>query len=293
MSLKATDENALRKFLLGRVSAEEQAELEEWLAKSNDDDYVLLEAAEDDLIDEFLNGKLKGDEREGFRIHFLAASERQSKLEFARSLERYVQSHKPALHEMPVSTGDWFVWVRYAVPALVALLIVVSAWSLVRVAAIERQLNSTIAQLADVARERDESKRLEGQYQQLEQALSGVSVSPSETLLALNLMPGPSRSAGELPTVAVNSNTRLVQFSLALPDSNFGKYAVTLSDANGGKIWTANNLDPSTSSQGAAVVVTVPGQVFSSGDYTFNVTGLSDSKPPESINSFSFRTVRQ
>lgn len=46
--------------------------------------------AEDELIDEYLDGSLSEQEREKFEQHFLATTERREKLSFAKALRRYV-----------------------------------------------------------------------------------------------------------------------------------------------------------------------------------------------------------
>src|SRR6186713_1698883 len=85
---KATGEKALRKYLLGDLSSEDQEAFELWLI-SDDEAYDLVVAAEDDLIDEFLAGKLSPAETRQFHNHFLIALDRQRKLEFGRTLREY------------------------------------------------------------------------------------------------------------------------------------------------------------------------------------------------------------
>src|SRR5215475_6993365 len=96
MGLKTKDEKTLRKYLLGEVSAEEQEEIDLWLM-SNEEAYDLIEAAEDDLIDESLAGGLESDELDRFNNHFLAAAERRRKLQFSRSLQRFIAANPSAV----------------------------------------------------------------------------------------------------------------------------------------------------------------------------------------------------
>src|SRR5215475_441385 len=86
--LQTKDEAVLRKYLLGDMSPEEQEEIELWLM-SHEDAYCLLEAAEDDLIDDSLAGRLQRHEIHKFNTYFLTASERQQKLRFSRSFRKY------------------------------------------------------------------------------------------------------------------------------------------------------------------------------------------------------------
>src|SRR5437879_13183933 len=132
MKVNTGNEKILRKYLLGDLSPEEQQEVELQLM-SDEDAYDLLVAAEDDLIDASLAGKLKGDELERFNNYFLAAGERQRKLQFGRSLERFVRdTPRSAASPEPPRRAFWdaaanFLRYRpvtaYAASAVVVLLI--------------------------------------------------------------------------------------------------------------------------------------------------------------------------
>src|SRR5215469_4522839 len=83
------DWKALKRYLLGNVSPEEQQDVERWLI-SDDHAYDELEAAEDELIDTFLSGELRGHDLDQFNSHFLITPERKRKLQFSRSLIRFI-----------------------------------------------------------------------------------------------------------------------------------------------------------------------------------------------------------
>src|SRR5438128_8771207 len=91
MDLTTEDEKTLKKYLLGQLSSEEQEKIELWLL-SEEDAYDMTEAAEDNLVDEFIGGKLVGEELEWFNNHFLAAAERRRKLQFGGSLQRFIDA---------------------------------------------------------------------------------------------------------------------------------------------------------------------------------------------------------
>ena len=314
MKVNTGNEKILRKYLLGDLSPEEQQEVELQLM-SDEDAYDLLVAAEDDLIDASIAGKLKGDELERFNNYFLAAGERQRKLQFGRSLERFVRdaTRSAASPESPARDVFWgavpnFLRYRpaiaYAASAVVVLMIVGSIWSFFRIVELQRQLHSATAQLADVGRERDETKRqlgesqslgerMRAQVQALEETLGATKSSVPQALLAFNLIPGLSRSSSDIPKIAITANARLLQFSLTLLDDNYDSYRAALRDAGGQELWTRDRLSATATRDGKAVVLTVPIPLLSNGDYSFSLMGISDSRPPESISSFYFRVVRQ
>lgn len=335
MKFKTKDETTLRKYLMGDLSPEEQEELELWLMSDNDA-CDLLEAAEDDLIDESLAGKLKGHELDRFNNHFLSASERKRKLQFARSLHRSIQgiTHpdtvpssematitpvplprpEPIPHPADTELSFWHTVsnffrnrpaLRYAVPALVILMASGSTWSVLRIAQLQREIDSATNRITDVARERDEIKRqldesqslgerLRTQVQALEETTRELRSSPpSPTLLAFNLMPGAVRSSSNIQKIAIPASARLVPFSLTLLDDNYDSYRSVLLDADRKELWTSDRLTARPTPDGKAVVLTVPGDLLSEGDFSFNLLGISDSRQSENINTFNFRVVRQ
>src|SRR5262245_46929435 len=102
VEIMSIDEKALRRYLLGDASSSEREEIDLWLM-SSEEPYDQLEAAEDDLMDEFLAGRLKGRDLTRFNDHFLVAPERQRKLQFSRSFRRAVDAATPP--PFPVDTG--------------------------------------------------------------------------------------------------------------------------------------------------------------------------------------------
>ena len=91
MALHPEDQRSIIQYLLGELAQEEQRQVEERLL-TDDEYYEELLIAEDELIDQYLNGQLSEYEKERFGRHFLATSERQQKLRFARSLMRYIST---------------------------------------------------------------------------------------------------------------------------------------------------------------------------------------------------------
>lgn len=93
------DEVLARRFLLGQLSLEEQGRIEE-LAFTDPQSFAFLQAAEDDLIDEFVYDDLSAEEKERFEQHFLAQPGRRADLRLARALRH-------SLDREPVSVSIW------------------------------------------------------------------------------------------------------------------------------------------------------------------------------------------
>src|SRR6267378_1876224 len=85
MNEVANQECRLRKYLLGELNEGEQQVLEEQLL-AGVELFDLLNVVEDELLDDYLNAALKGNELERFESFFLLTPERQRKLSFAMAL---------------------------------------------------------------------------------------------------------------------------------------------------------------------------------------------------------------
>jgi len=298
--LQTKDEAVLRKYLLGDMSSEEQEEIELWLM-SNDDAYCLLEAAEDDLIDDSLSGRLAPRDLDRFQNHFLVAPERQRKLQFSRSFRRSIDAAvQPVRIQFPSRPGLLdFLRYRpafvYATSALILILLTGNVWSLLKVAELQRELGSVTSQVTELGRDRDGLKRQLDERQAFMRALqAGLPAKPSPTpvLLAMNLVPGITRSSNEIPTITLTSNASRVRFSLALLDDNFNVYRVSLMNADSREIWTENKVSATAARDGKTIVLNVPAEVLSSGDFSFSLMGIPDSGTPESVARYYFRAVR-
>ena len=156
MTEKVESDISMKRYLLGELTEPEQQGLEERLMTSNEFFEELL-IAEDELVDEYLQGTLSPREQEKFNDHFLCTPERQNKLRFARSLRRYVSTHA----ERPQKAWAWpisfsFLRASYAIRGwsmATALLMVVlgGSWLSVRTQLLQRGLEQARVQQATPA----------------------------------------------------------------------------------------------------------------------------------------------
>jgi hypothetical protein len=91
MKQRAEDETELRRYLLGELTQEERAQVEEQLFL-NSNYFQQLQAAEDDLIDDYVYEELSATERNRFETYFLSESGRREDLKIAQALRRYISS---------------------------------------------------------------------------------------------------------------------------------------------------------------------------------------------------------
>lgn len=91
-------EELIDRYLLGELSEERQAEIED--RAFSDRHYMeRILAAESDLIDEYVRGGLSDSQRRMFDQRFLASAERRRKVEFARALTSVISEGTAAERE--------------------------------------------------------------------------------------------------------------------------------------------------------------------------------------------------
>ena len=90
MDLDEKQQTAAKQYLLGSLPTDLQEEMERNLM-IEDGALEGLEAAEDDLIDEYISGELTEDQKAQFEDYFLVTPERRESLRFAELLRSHVE----------------------------------------------------------------------------------------------------------------------------------------------------------------------------------------------------------
>jgi anti-sigma factor RsiW len=257
----------IRRYLLGTLSPEQAAELEERLL-SDEEVYEELLIVEHELVDQFLSGELSATDRERIESHFLRAPERQDQLRFGHLLRRYVSAHAPEIangaeRESPVIVKperESFLsrlLPRNPVPAFAlgcALLVLVVGgfWMANRI------LNPT---------------------------------SGSGAVWAVELTPGLTRDGGETRKFAVPANTGTVRLQLDLAEDQYQSYEAILQDADGRTLTTSKSLKTQPANGRTAVLLDVKSNMMPAGDYRVKLNGLSSKGEAESVANYSFRVL--
>jgi hypothetical protein len=298
-------EETLRKYLLGELSDKEQETLDLWLM-SEEDAYDLLSAAEDDLIDESIAGKLNRHELERFNNHFLTAPERKRKLRFGQHFRGIVDARQTGAVSERLSKPALTFWdlfryqpaFGYAAIGLLVLLVGVGLWAGLRLQEMQRRIDAATAQLASeresFQKRLDESQaKLQSDFRALDQAVANLKSSAApEGLVAFALMPGLTRTTTDVQKVPLTPKSQLVELSLTLLDDDYDSYRAVLMDDAGLELWTRDHLTPKKNGEVNTVVIVVPSDRLSPGDYSIRLSGRSNSNPPENIRSYPFRATR-
>lgn len=163
MRQNVIDEEDIKRYLLGELDEEKQQLLEKHLL-TDEKFFEQLLIVEDELVDEYLRGKLSAHERQQFVAHFLSTPERHQKLRFARALGKYITTataEKPraqADHVQPPITRrpSLLAFWRARKPIMgfslaVALLLILfgSSWWIIKVSSPQHQPDKVRTQQSD------------------------------------------------------------------------------------------------------------------------------------------------
>lgn len=135
MSFSRHEYDTIRKYLLGQLTREDHEEFEHRFF-IDDGLFKELQAAEDDLIDDFLTGDLSEDDVVMFHQNFLVGAEREQKLLVIKAWRKYAAAHageKPPKTIEPALASRWQQLfstppLRIAALAALVLLAVVGVW---------------------------------------------------------------------------------------------------------------------------------------------------------------------
>jgi len=317
------DEGFITRYLLGDLPEQEQIEIED---RAFTDARVMQDvlAVEADLIDEYVQGRLKDRERRQFETRFLASAERRQKVEFARALAQVAREsvltetiRRPSAAIAPAtlwtallatfrSTGPAF---RLSLAAASLVLVVGLTWLTVHTLRVRSELAQAQSEQQDLegrladerARSQKLADQLQGEQQQRErdQELIRELERPREepandrsqsAILSFALLPGVSRSGGSATTLTIPQSTRLVRFQIGIqPGDDYKSFRVNVLSSVGRQIWAQDNLSARSGRGGPLVLLSVPARLLSAGEYELALKGVTDDGRTEDVGYYYFK----
>jgi len=252
-------QDRMNAYLLGELSDEEQAPLED-LYFADDAAHQELLAAEDELIDSYARGELRGSRRERFERLFLGSARRREKLALARELLRVVENDAPVMAragEAYARATQHFGW-RFAFLASAASLVAVLGVLMFH----QHRLNS---QAQEARAERDSLPKLSTPAPR-----ESVKVESPEPARRVVLALKPSlRGEGESNRLVVRSSTESVRLEADLEGRLYQSYEVILQDAAGRVVWRQDGLV----ARGRIIECELDARLLAPGGYAFVLFG--------------------
>ena len=284
MRFDAPDEARAVRYLLGTLPEAEQILVEQEVF-SSDDRYEQLLAVEDELMYAYLQDELSADDRRRFEQRFLATAEGQDRAQFAEAL----------LRGLPATQGSGWTrelarWIRLPVfhagqvpLAAAAVLLLACGWLAIETVALRRDNARLRVEQAASARQID--NRLAAADARADQLAAGLAHEQARraelderagqfrTVISLVLMPGLTRSAGDLHRVVIPSSADGVRIQLELGKSlSYSLYRLAIRTAEGGQVWSE---DRPASPSAEFVTFEIPARLLPPNDYELTLQGVA------------------
>lgn len=256
----------MRRFLLGAVEDEERQRIESlYLVDPETREHLL--AAEQELLDDYLNQSLSATELEGFLAQYGETEAQQHKLEIAKSIKDWAArpSHRTPVESVSLWSKfvDWFrlrrtIAVPVAVTVAIALVVGV-VWVSTRMSEQRRQL------------------AIEQELAQLNSPVQLSQVRPSEPPVILK--PGSLRGVSPEPTLTrPRENTFAEVRLLWLDHDDYPVYKVVVHRASDNQSFAIPNLRLENDG-GKVIRVRLPAHILTPGSYQIYLSGEASGQP--------------
>lgn len=297
------------RYLLGTLSEEERAQLEERYF-SDDEAFEELEIAEGELADRYVRGELSPGDRERFEQTLARSPRLAERVEFARVFADKLRVPKsPAVQTEKTSWWRSLFWFSGASRSSqlafgFSLLLVLFAGGLLFAGWL--QLRAESRRLAELEGTLDHRQReleqqaamLKAQSDQLAKNGHPIELpTPQQVttperaapVVFLTLSPGTTRSANGSSQVRIAPGTNDVQLTLNLRDTGYASYRATLNSIDRKDIVSTSGLKPRATKNRSILIFRIPAQRLPQGDYYVSLYGEPSN---ESVDDYPFRVIK-
>ena len=307
--------DTIRRHLLGMSAPAEGEQIERRLL-ADPAFYDEVSACEDELLDEYVGGRLAARERENFERVFLAAPDRRQKLRFALALRRHIDAADappspadvapppanvatppanvapPPASRAPRAPRPTFFG-GLGRPARLGLASVVLAAAAGAILSAVRAPWRQAAPPADRAAVGGAANATRPR----ESPASPAPASPPDTradaranTVAVTLKPGLTRGdAGGTNRVEIRPGVELVRLELLIASAGHASYHATVRNVEGRAVADLTSLAADSAGGAPSVVVELPASALAPDDYRVKLSGLHEGGDPEPVATYNFR----
>jgi hypothetical protein len=315
------EEKTIRSYLLGVLSQEERARLEERLL-ADDAYFQELLLVEEDLIDDYLGGELTPEERVQLEGHFLSAPERQQDLRFAKAFKKYVAS-SAIKKQSEVASGSpgwlsslrtFFLTLRPPKPRLLlslaaTLAIVIGGFWFIRrwsrpepvITRNETTAPTPVAQQEQTPNPNNNEVVVRATPSPVDDGGEGTQNTrpparderPKSSVMTVALASGLVREGGEIKRVKVRPETALVRLQLELDPTvnDYESYGAVLQSGSGQVVLSRKDLHAGATSRGKIITLEIPARLLKRDDYYLKLSGRNSAKEFEPAGTYGFRVI--
>lgn len=302
------DKNLVRRYLLGTLPEDEQVTLEaEYFA--DNEKFEQVWALENELVDEYVRGRLSGSERQLFEKNYLRHPKHRSRVLTAQQLlaaadAQLAERAAPVTSIAPAAESFWQKLQAFFRPPQLAwagallLLVVLGGWWLFQPR--DEKEPQIATGLPTPSREPSPVATLPPASVTPTPTLSPTPTAPPKaspattaapSVLAFMLLNPITRSEDKIQRLTIPAATKQVRLQVKVSDQDYPRYQAKLRSAEGRDLLTQTVAKPTTRNQ--AVAVTIPAQQLPPGDYFLVLSGLSQDNEAEELSKYFFRVNRK
>ena len=273
---KSPNPAPLIRYLLGDLSQAEQERLEEEFFSDNDLFVELLDT-EDQLVSDYLSGRLSPGDRNRFERRFLTLPDRRRSLELACLLQSSVRQ---PLTEQPNPDDGAVSW-RQSIQSILGAL---------RARRPLTGLAMTVLLIAGIIGVRS-VMQLSSEKGQTDLGQSSRPKATGPAVISLTLKPGRFRDRGNSQKATVGPATQVVELRLEDGMESYQSYQAGLQKVGdgGAEILTESALEVEKAGSGPVVVIwKVPATKLTEGDYQIKLNGVGVDNSISNIGTYHF-----
>lgn len=295
-------DEAVRRFLFGRLSPAEQSNFEAHLF-TDDRLEARVRLAEFELADDYALARLGAADRKAFEEKFLLTADRKRTLNVSTALrDRFAPTSTAATPVTKSSIGERLRFLvglnqrrwRFAFGVAVFVVLVAAAWLAMREARNKREVyQPPIVRSSPSPSSKREAGHPSGAASPAEHQITPSPMPPHEptaspAIVSVALLPGAAPDDDKLPRINLPKGEHdIVRLQLALKANRTRTYRAEILTTDGQSVFSAQSLQPADN--GASNVdFDVPAAILKPSDYQVKL-GRADGGLKESFASYYFR----
>jgi hypothetical protein len=269
MSAEEGTEQTMRDYLMGQLSEERCQELEAEFLRDTDK-FELLEAIEDELIQDFVAGDLPPGETEILKRRWRTHPDVRQQLAFAQALGSRAKETRVASAEK--KRRSWLSWPgKLIVPVLACMVLLASYFGI-------RWLSTP--------NESQHQAQTKGEGQQPHRPAESLAV------FSIVLTPQLTRSSSSIATFTVPPGTQQLRLIAQFPEHrDHSKYSAVLRTPEGLSLWAGGPVEVKSLDGKAQAAFVIALSSVPSGDMILTLSALGPDGQRQEIEDFSFRLM--
>ena len=312
-----TEENLMRRYLLGELPESETDQLEVEVLRDNEKFEQMWEI-ENRLVDGYVRDRLSPADRERFERHYQSSPIHRQRLAVARNLVEEADGSGtivipgPAKLSWAASLSEklgfsLLSW-QSGLAAAVLLFAMCSLWLFLdrsRLRQSQEQLraesqsrqNREQVLSQQLASAEGESKKLESEIEQLRAERNVNANSPNQaeraqqpTIVSLLLSPTLMRGGDNPQTASIPAQTGFVRLQMKVDQENARLFQITVRTVEGRQVWQ-QQIKPDA--RNPIISTQIPASKLPVGDYILTLSAINPTGQQEEVNRYFFRVIRR